>query len=446
MKKNMFPLLGIAFVVAIVSTGVFYGLFAGKLRSSVPPGSGQTVVVATRNLERGTLLQPADVTAATVHNQIAIKGTYAKVDQVAGQKLIEAVQKGEPVTERSLALKAATGIPNGMRAISIRVTDSVGLAPSIKAGTKVDLQAFFGHEGLVELRTILQDVEVLGVQPPVVENGPAIVTVLARPQDADQIALADSGAHIRVTLRNPEDSNIGPSRPVLLSSLFSGTGQGTSAFANVGFANAAATSPASTSQRTGQSSATAAQVVAPPPAPVYLTIQVLGASPAAYKELETRLSDPRSLESLQVVPFQAGTDTAELIRALSGKQDLEVVATQRVALNTARPTVWNAGPGACQFRIQFQPGQTSFRVQPEWTWSHAGGTESRRFDGAVPGGRNFLVSGLFSGKADRVALESIFPGHAWATRDLIVLVSPDSAKSQTQAVAAGSKASGSKGL
>src|SRR5277367_7201790 len=99
MKKNMFPLLGIAFVVAIVSTGVFYGLFAGKLRSSVPAGSGQLVVVATRNLERGTLVQPADLTAATVHNQIAIKGTYAKVDQVAGQKLIEAVQKGEAVTE-----------------------------------------------------------------------------------------------------------------------------------------------------------------------------------------------------------------------------------------------------------------------------------------------------------------------------------------------------------
>src|SRR5271167_3510269 len=233
MKKNMFPLLGIAFVVAIVSTGVFYGLFAGKLRSSVPDGPGQMVVVASRNLERGTLLQPADVTAAAIRSQIAIKGSYAKVGQVTGQKLLEAVQKGEPITERTLAFKASDGIPNGMRAISIRVTDSAGLAPSIKAGTKVDLQAFLGRDGQVELRTILQDVQVLSVQPPGAENTPAIVTVLARPQDADQIALADSGAHIRVTLRNPDDSNVGPSRPVLLSALFSGSGQPITSFAPV---------------------------------------------------------------------------------------------------------------------------------------------------------------------------------------------------------------------
>jgi Flp pilus assembly protein CpaB len=427
MKKNMFPLLGIAFVVAIVSTGVFYGLFAGKLRSSVPDGPGQMVVVASRNLERGALLQPSDVTAAAIHSQIAIKGSYAKVGQVTGQKLLEAVQKGEPITERSLAFKAADGIPNGMRAISIRVSDSAGLAPSIKAGTKVDLQAFLGRDGQVELRTILQDVQVLGVQPPGAENAPAIVTVLARPQDADQIALADSGAHIRVTLRNPDDGNVGPSRPVLLSALFSGSGQPITGSA-----------PIAAPPRVAQSAGALVQAVTPPaPPPVYLTIQVLGASPAAYKELAARLLDPRPAESLQVVPFQTGTDTGELIRLLAAKQDLEVVATQRLSLTAVRPAVWNAGAGACQFRIQFQSTpQTTLRVQPEWSWSHPGGTESRRFDSVVPGGRNFLVRGLFSDKADRAALDAIFPGHAWATRDLIVLVS-----SQNQAIAAGSLAS-----
>jgi Flp pilus assembly protein CpaB len=432
MKKNMFPLLGIAFVVAIVSTGVFYGLFAGKLRSSVPEGSGQIMVVATRNLARGTIVQADDVAAKEIHNQIAITGSYSKVDQVAGQRLLDGIQKGEPITDRSLAFRAAGRIPTGMRAISIRVSDSAGLAPSIKAGTKVDLQAFLGREGVVELRTILQDVEVLSVQPPGLENAPAIVTVLARPQDADQIALADSGAHIRVTLRNPEDSNVGPSRPVLLSSLFSGQGQPSGAI------NAAAMAPIP--QSTAAVVTHAVIVQAPP---VYLNVQVLGASPAAYKELEARLSDPRSAESLQVVPFQTGTDTVELIRSLAGRQDLEVVATQRLALDANRPAVWNAGSGGCQFRIQFQssraslqmPLGTALRVQPEWTWSRPGGTESRRFDVVIPDGRNFLVGGLFSGKADRAVLDTIFPGHAWATHDLIVLVSPDSAKSQIHAVA-----------
>jgi len=415
MKKNMFPLLGIAFVVAIVSTGVFYGLFAGKLRSSVPEGASQTVVVATRNLERGTMIQAADVTATEVHNQIAIAGSYGTVEQVSGQRLLEGVQKGQPVTERSFAGKTG-GIPTGMRAISIRVSDSAGLAPSIKSGTKVDLQAFLGRDGQMELRTILQDVEVLSVQPAAIENAPAIVTVLARPQDADQIALADSGARIRVTLRNPEDSNIGSSRPILLSSLFSGPGQ---AIPLAEVSHGPVSVPQSTS---------APRMTTPT---VYLTMQVIGASPAASKELEAQLSDPHSAESVQVVPFQMGTDTSELIRTLAGKQEVEVIATQRLALAGAKPAVWNAGARDCQFRIQFQTGGATVRVQPEWSWSHSSGTESRRFDGSVPDGRNFLVGGLFNGKPDRAALDVIFPGHSWATHDLIVLVSSDSAKAQT---------------
>jgi len=423
MKKNMFPLLGIAFVVAIVSTGVFYGLFAGKLRSSVPEGASQMVVVATRNLDRGAIMQAGDVTAAEIHNQIAIKGSYTKADQVTGQRLLDAVQKGEPITERSLAGKTG-GIPAGMRAISIRVSDSAGLTPAIKAGAKVDLQAFFGREGAVELRTILQDVEVQTVQPPASENAPAIVTVLARPQDADQIALADSGARIRITLRNPEDSNTGPTRPILLSSLFSDPRV-------PGQSQAVAVNPPATGS-------TLAHASTPVPPAEYLTVQVLGASAAAYKELETRLADPHSADPVQLASFQAGTDTGELVRSLAAKQELEVLSTQRLALDANRPAMWNAGAGAgsCQFRIQFQASRANVRVQPEWSWSHPSGTESRRFDGSVPDGRNFLVGGLFNAKPDRGALEVIFPGHAWATRDLIVMVSPDSAKSQTPAAGA----------
>jgi flagella basal body P-ring formation protein FlgA len=60
MKKNMVPLLGIAFIVAIISTGVFYGLFAGKLRSSSElPSHG--IVVAARDLDRGTVIQASDL-------------------------------------------------------------------------------------------------------------------------------------------------------------------------------------------------------------------------------------------------------------------------------------------------------------------------------------------------------------------------------------------------
>ena len=62
MKKNLVPLLGIAFVVAIVSTGIFYGLFVGRLKSATLPGP--SIVVAARSLDRGYSLQAADVKLA----------------------------------------------------------------------------------------------------------------------------------------------------------------------------------------------------------------------------------------------------------------------------------------------------------------------------------------------------------------------------------------------
>ena len=42
MKRNMVPLLGIAFVAAIVATGVVYGLFGGRLRAKAPE-SGRAI-------------------------------------------------------------------------------------------------------------------------------------------------------------------------------------------------------------------------------------------------------------------------------------------------------------------------------------------------------------------------------------------------------------------
>ena len=41
-KNNLVKLLGIAFVVAIISTGVFYGLFVSKLSSNT--GNGKALV------------------------------------------------------------------------------------------------------------------------------------------------------------------------------------------------------------------------------------------------------------------------------------------------------------------------------------------------------------------------------------------------------------------
>ena len=156
MKKNLVPLVGIAFVVAVISTAIFYSLISSRM-----PGSS---VQATSGGAPTAALKPPDL-----------------------------------------------GVPTGMRAVTVQVADSSGILAMLRPADRVDIQAVFtrASTGDVELRTVLQNVEVLKVNP---EPQPSpgrqplpVVTFLAAPADADTLALADSAARIRLALRNPDD-------------------------------------------------------------------------------------------------------------------------------------------------------------------------------------------------------------------------------------------------
>src|ERR1700688_2206304 len=150
MKRNIVPLLGIAFVVAIISTGIFYGLFAGKLRSSVGELPTQSIVVAGRVLNPGTVLRLEDLRVSEVKG--AWKGGFSKPEDLVGVTLLRAVQQNEPILQDRVASsdaksgEGAAGVPAGMRAVSIRVSESSGVVGLLHPGTKVDVQAVLRRE------------------------------------------------------------------------------------------------------------------------------------------------------------------------------------------------------------------------------------------------------------------------------------------------------------
>jgi len=214
MKKNVVPLLAIAFVVAAISTGVFYGLFAGRLGASTPDLPQHSLVVAAHDLERGTVLKLEDLKVAEIRLKTPLKGSFDSPDKLVGATVLDPLQENEPVTATRLALKGSesggpNGVPSGMRAVSVHVYESSGIVGLLRRGSKVDIQAISERNGAVSLSTVLQDVEVLSVtvQPDLGPGHPSIpvVTVLAKPMDSDVVALADSGTHLRVALRNPLD-------------------------------------------------------------------------------------------------------------------------------------------------------------------------------------------------------------------------------------------------
>src|SRR6266536_3990243 len=182
MKKNLVPLLGIAFVVAIISTGIFYGLFVGKLKSASAPG--QSILVAARRLDRGAVLQAADLKLAAWGGADIPQGALTNPTLADGLTLIAPVEENEPVLQSRLASResgagAGLGVAPGMRAVSIHATDSSGVVGILRPGHKVDVQLVSSQtSSLPELRTILQNIEVLAVNAVGDGRGKPVITLL----------------------------------------------------------------------------------------------------------------------------------------------------------------------------------------------------------------------------------------------------------------------------
>jgi len=207
-KNNLVTLLGIALVVAIVSTGIFYGLFVNKLSSST---GGKSLVVAARAVKAGAILTAADVKLIPWPDVAVPKGSFGSIEQVAGKSVFDALGEDEPVLESRLASQGAgTAIPAGMRAVSVHVTDSTGIMALLRVGHHVDAQVFRkSANGGGSVRTALENLQVVSVIPQLEESSQGfrlpVVTLLAKPNDADVLAAADSAARVLLILRNPLD-------------------------------------------------------------------------------------------------------------------------------------------------------------------------------------------------------------------------------------------------
>ncbi len=71
-------------------------------------------------------------------------GGYSKVEEVVNRGLIAPVVENEPLTSSKLAVaEAGAGLPptiaTGMRAISVKVNEVIGVAGFVVPGTRVDV-------------------------------------------------------------------------------------------------------------------------------------------------------------------------------------------------------------------------------------------------------------------------------------------------------------------
>src|SRR5690349_11735562 len=131
MNKRFLGVLLFAFVVASVASLLLYRLLNKPQTTKAAPAATQ-IVVATRDLELGTVLKETDIALADWGGPPPV-GATTHVQDLVGRGVVMTTYAKEPVIESRLAPKGAGGglaamIPPGMRAVAIHVNDVVGVA------------------------------------------------------------------------------------------------------------------------------------------------------------------------------------------------------------------------------------------------------------------------------------------------------------------------------
>jgi pilus assembly protein CpaB len=176
------------------------------------------VLVATRPLPMGVRLAAADVKVVPWPSRAPLAGAHATADEVVNRGVIAPILENEPVTEVKLApLEAGAGlpptIPPGMRAISVRVNEVVGVAGFVVPGTHVDVFVTLKRQTESETRIVVSNVQVLTAgtrydqeKAKAGEAMPSsVVTLLLTPEDAERTVLASAEGQVMLALRNPLD-------------------------------------------------------------------------------------------------------------------------------------------------------------------------------------------------------------------------------------------------
>jgi len=176
------------------------------------------VAVAADNLPLGTRLTKEQVKLVGWPASSPVAGSFSTPDALVGRGLIQAVHVNEPLTETKLApVEAGAGlppsIPPGMRALSVRVNDVIGVAGFTTPGTRVDVLVTLTQNGGSMSRTVVSNVQVLTAgtlyDQEQSKDGKAIpsavVTLMVTPEDAERITLAQATGQIMLVLRNPLD-------------------------------------------------------------------------------------------------------------------------------------------------------------------------------------------------------------------------------------------------
>jgi len=136
-----------AFIIALVVSGVFTFWLSQKFTKqpkAAPPPAKSQYVAAAANMEAGQAIRADSLRLVDWPASMPLTGAYSNPQPLVGRIVLYPLAAGEPILERQLSSPGSGNgitvkIPDGMRAISLRSDEIVGVAGFLLPGTRVDV-------------------------------------------------------------------------------------------------------------------------------------------------------------------------------------------------------------------------------------------------------------------------------------------------------------------
>lgn len=204
-------------LISLILSGLVALLAHRVLRNRLTSDMSR-VVVATQRLQLGSRLSPEKLRVVPWPRGSVPEGSFADAGPLTDRGVVVPIAPNEPVLESKLAPKEAgagltTAIPDGMRAVAVKVDPVIGVGGFVLPGTRVDVivtGSLREGGGKDTSKVILESARVLSAGTSLEDNDGKprdvpVVTLLVSPEDAQKLALASVDGKIQLALRNPLD-------------------------------------------------------------------------------------------------------------------------------------------------------------------------------------------------------------------------------------------------
>lgn len=206
-KKSLLMALGIA--MTITALMMYY-----LQLQTVTARDLQTVVLALTDIEANTIINHEHIREVYIPRKLIIPGSISSIDQVVGKTASENIFKGEQIINNRLVQQKVTDrfssiIPQGYRAVTIKIDPSTGVGGFIKNNDYIDILVYLSppYTEKESVKTMFQMVKVLDTSFKGItsSHGTYFLTLCMKPEDIEQFFLLTQVGTIKIVLRNTAD-------------------------------------------------------------------------------------------------------------------------------------------------------------------------------------------------------------------------------------------------